>query len=306
MRIGVVDLDTSHPGSWLPIIRELGHEVVAVWDGGTVFRPGYAERFAAEHGIAVAAQTLAEVAELADAAIIHSCDWDLHLARMEPLVEAGKPILIDKPLAGNVRDLRRIVELAASGHRICGGSSLRFNFDVARLLAQPLDERGCPQTVFAGCGIDDFNYGIHAYALLWSIMGSGAEAVRHLGVNGQHKIEVAWPEGRRGYLCVGETSGWLPFYATIVTERCVHQITADSTTLYRALLEKCLPYMAGETDEPPLSPAALIEPELAAIAAQESKRRRGRAVRLEDLAEDGFAYDGAAFAAGYRKLRGDY
>ncbi|MGC8784088.1 MAG: hypothetical protein ACP5RN_06855 [Armatimonadota bacterium] len=30
MRIGIVDLDTSHPPSWIPIERELGHEIAGV------------------------------------------------------------------------------------------------------------------------------------------------------------------------------------------------------------------------------------------------------------------------------------
>ena len=44
MRIGVVDLDTSHPQNWIPIERELGHEVVGVWDGGSVHPAEYVKR----------------------------------------------------------------------------------------------------------------------------------------------------------------------------------------------------------------------------------------------------------------------
>jgi hypothetical protein len=40
LRIGIVDLDTSHPDNWVPIIKELGHRVVAVFDGGTVHDEG--------------------------------------------------------------------------------------------------------------------------------------------------------------------------------------------------------------------------------------------------------------------------
>ena len=29
MRIGIVDLDTSHPQNWIPIEREMGHDIVA-------------------------------------------------------------------------------------------------------------------------------------------------------------------------------------------------------------------------------------------------------------------------------------
>ena len=49
MKIGIVDLDTSHPQNWIPIIRDLGHEVVCVWDGGTVHPASYVETFAKDH-----------------------------------------------------------------------------------------------------------------------------------------------------------------------------------------------------------------------------------------------------------------
>ena len=31
MKIGLVDLDTSHPAAWVPILRELGHDVVGIY-----------------------------------------------------------------------------------------------------------------------------------------------------------------------------------------------------------------------------------------------------------------------------------
>ena len=48
MRIAVIDVDTSHPQNWIPIERSLGHEVVGVWDGGSVHPPEYVARFAGE------------------------------------------------------------------------------------------------------------------------------------------------------------------------------------------------------------------------------------------------------------------
>jgi len=39
MKIGVVDIDTSHPQNWIPIERTLGHDVAGLWDGGSVHPP---------------------------------------------------------------------------------------------------------------------------------------------------------------------------------------------------------------------------------------------------------------------------
>src|SRR4051812_32668314 len=109
LRIGLVDLDTSHPGTFVPILRDMGHEVTAVYDGGTIYPEGYAEKFAGEHNIPNVCHSLADMIDLVDLAIIHSCDWDIHIERARPFVEAGKAVFIDKPMAGNVKDLQQIV-----------------------------------------------------------------------------------------------------------------------------------------------------------------------------------------------------
>ena len=37
LKIGIADLDTSHPGRWVPILQEWDSvAVVACWDGGSV------------------------------------------------------------------------------------------------------------------------------------------------------------------------------------------------------------------------------------------------------------------------------
>lgn len=303
MKIGLIDLDTSHPGSWIPIIRELGHEVSVVWDGGTVWQSGYAEKFAAEQNIPVVAKSLEEMADLADAVIVHSCNWDLHISRAKYFIERGIPVLVDKPMAGNMADIKQLCRWADAGYRICGGSSLRFNDDVQQFLDQDEDTRGVPMAVLAGCGVDDFNYGIHAYSLLWSIFGSGAETVRYLGENVQKQVEIVWKDGRRGILTIGNSGNWLPFYATIVTSKGVHQLTVDASKIYKALLEKCLPYLAGEVENPPIPMRELVEPEIAAVAMMVSKDRGGAVVKIGDLSGDEYAYDGAAFGVEYKKIR---
>lgn len=302
MRIGIVDLDTSHPASWIPIERQMGHEVVGVWDGGSVHPEGYAEQFAREHNIPKVFRSLEEMAKEVDCAIIHGCDWDTHIAKARPFVEAGKAVLIDKPLAGNLRDLRQIVRWAQDGARVAGGSSLRFCTETQRWLAQPVEERGTPDTVLCGCAVDEFNYGIHAYAMLAGIMGAGAHSVQHIGKGTLRRVVVRWTDGRAGIVVIGTAERWMPFYATIVTEKGVTQYQADIAHLYRALLEAVLPYLAGDKDTPPVPVQALIEPELWALAARQSWMEGDREVVLSEVAEE-MGYDGAAFAQEYRRMK---
>ena len=303
MRIGIVDLDTSHPTAWVPIERELGHEIVGVWDGGTVHPADKAREIAEQLEIPKVYDKMEDMVGEVDCAIIHGCDWDTHVDKARPFVEAGKGVLIDKPMAGKLADLRQFVKWAEDGARIAGGSSLRYCVETQEFLAKPLDERGTPDTVLGGCGVDEFNYGIHAYSLAFGILGAGVESARHLGKGLQRRVQIDWSGGRSAVLVVGDPGSWLPFHASISTEKSVHQFIADNKKLYRALLEVALPYLAGETDTPPTPVTELIEPELAALAARRSWLEGDRVVRIDELSEDDEGYDGAAFGEEYRLKR---
>ncbi len=297
MKLGMIDLDTSHPGSWVPIIREMGHDVTCVFDGGTVFPEGYAQEFADERDIPDVCASVEEMVGQVDAAIIHSCNWDLHVERARPFVEADVAVLIDKPMVGNVADAQTLIEWGNAGKIITGGSSFRWCFETLEFLAKPAEEVGTIHAAFAGCGIDEFNYGSHAFANLFGLMGTGCESVRHLGTHVQDQFELTWSDGRRGIVTVGVT-GWLPNYATVVTEKSVVQFQPDTARIYRALLEHDLPILERKAD--PVDIHDLLEPELAAIAGLVSKDKGGEKVELSKLSGDDVGYDGAKFGREYR------
>lgn len=300
LRIGMVDLDTSHPGSFLPILREMGHEVVAVFDSGTIYPEGYAAEFAEKHHINNVCTSLEEMIPLIDLAIIHSCNWDVHIERARPFIEANKAVLIDKPLAGSLQDLQQIVTWSKEGARLAGGSSLLY----CREVMQWKEENNAADWVYGmvGCGVDEFNYGIHAYSMLSALVGPGIQSVRHLGQNVQDQYEVQWADGRRAVLSVGKNDKYLPFYATTVTRDQMSHIVVENRHLYRSILEHTLPYLAGEAPAP-LSVEDWIEPELAAIAGYFSREQEGRVIQLKDISNESASYDGAHFAEGYRKQK---
>lgn len=299
MKFGLVDLDTSHATAWLPLLREMGHEVTGVFDSRTVHPPGYAEEFAFAHSIALVHGSLEQMADAVDCAILLGCDWNGRIPKALPFVQAGKSLLIDKPLAGNVSDLMQLRDWIDAGARIAGGSSLRFCRETRDFLAQPAAAVGTPHTALCGCGHEEFFYGIHAVAMLVGIMGSGVCSVRDLGSGPQHRIQLNWAQGRSGFAIVGSTGNWMGFYATIVTEKGATQFHANTGHLYSALFEAVLPYLAGDTDRAPLAGRDLIEPELCLIAARHSRQNGGSEVWLRDLPLDS-SYDNQQFLQSYR------
>jgi len=302
--IGLVDLDTSHPQAWLSILRRLGYAVIGVCDGGTVYPPGYAAEFARRNDVPLLFDTVEDMAAHPDVkiAIVHSCDWDLHTVRAAPFVTRGKAVLIDKPIAGRLDHLEQFRAWHNAGARITGGSSLRFAPEVRRL-SQRIERDGKPRMLLTGCGVDEFNYGIHAYSMVAGILGPGIEAARHVGIQrGVHQIELRWRDGAQALLWVGGKA-WLPFYATVVHTDSVEHLQVNVDTLYDALLEQVMPYLSGVVDRAPLPFEQLIEPEMAALAVQCSLQRAGEWVSLGDRAIARAHYDGAVFGRSYRAAK---
>jgi hypothetical protein len=205
-------------------------------------------------------------------------------------------------MVGNLSDAYQLRDWAQQGVRITGGSSARYAYEVQEFLARPEEERGQPHSILCGCGVDEFNYGVHAYSLMLALMGPGVESVRYLGSSTQRQVEVVWSDKRRGILTVGANPSYLPFYATVISDRTVTHMQLDNSRLYRALLERALPYLAGAAG-PPASMDELLEVELTAVAARMSWMHSGARIFLSDLRHDDAGYDGAAFAQSYRLQR---
>jgi hypothetical protein len=307
-KLGLVGLCTSHPENWVPVIRKLTQEkrvdveVVAAWDSGETRPSGFAREFCKKFEIPQPVDKLEDMLDRVDGVIVHTTNWDKHLEQARPFVEAGKAVLLDKPIVGNLCDANQVLDWARQKKRVTGGSSLRFAFEVQEFLRRPVSERGEVYHAYAGCGTDDFNYGIHAYALLSGLMGPGIKSVQYLGSSRQKHLKVNWSDGKIGLLTVGQ-SVWLPFHITAVTTRTVVQITTDNSRIYRSLLEAQLPYLTGRVDQPPMPMQELLEPELTALAARQSWLRNGGEVFLTDLRQDDPGYDGTQFALEYRRAR---
>lgn len=308
-RIGLVGLCTSHPEGWVPVMRDLTREgkvdveVTAAWDSGETRPAGFAHDFCRDFEIPHALDKLEDMLDLVDGVIVHTTNWDKHLEQAQMFVDAGKTVYLDKPVAGNMRDLNVVMDWMKQGKRVTGGSVLRYCNEVLALLDECARSGEKIHTAYTGVGVDEFNYGIHAYAVLSCVFGPGIRSVRYIGSSVQKQIAVFWQDGRIGLLTVGKNR-WLPFHLTAVTDSKVHQVAVDNSKLYKGMLEKVLPWFSGACDVPPTAPEALLEPELAALAAKRSWETGGSEVFLTDLGETmDLAYDGTQFAREYRRAR---
>jgi hypothetical protein len=291
----------------VPVMRDLTNEglvdieVVAAWDSGETRPEGFAKTFAKDFNIPYTPDTLEEMLPLVDGVIVHTTNWDKHLEQARIFVEANKAVYLDKPVAGNLEEINQILDWIKQGKRVTGGSVLRFCREV---IACRDEVAAAGETIYTGyscIGVDDYNYGIHGYATLIAAMGPEVLSVQYIGSSNQKQILIKFSNGRVGILTVGKTK-WLPFNLTATTGSKVHQVAVDNMQLYRAMLEKVMPYFTGKTDEVPLEATSLVMPELTALAAKQSWLNNGAEVFITDIAKD-ISYDGGQFAREYRRAR---
>ena len=299
LKIGIADLDTSHPGRWVPILQEWDSvAVVACWDGGSVRPSGYAEQFAAEHNIPEVVPALTDLIPLVDVVFIQSCNWDLHAGRVRPFVEAGKGVYIDKPLAGNAADLLQLKAWAAQGADIIGGSSLRCCEEVKRIHGQT--QGSDLYTIFASGPNDFFNYGIHVIEMVQGAIGldrsTPAVAVTHLGSHNSVRLLVDYQDGLQAVLELQAATG----FSLAVSAANGHWSATVQSDFYRALLQDVVAHFRGESPFP-ADIDMLCEAVMVLLAGRESMRRgRLAPVRIDELAADAPGFDGHSFTADYR------
>ncbi|MBI3990567.1 MAG: oxidoreductase, partial [Candidatus Omnitrophica bacterium] len=170
IRIGIVDPDTSHPDSFIPIINEMGKaKVVALQNDYAVKDENDTVEFARRHNIPEICGTVEEIVGLVDVGFIQGANWDTHLPKAIPFLKAGKPVFIDKPFAGKLSDCLKFEEWGDKGAVILGSSSLRYCDEVARFLAEPVESRGEIRSIHGVVGTDEFNYGVHIVEMLQGV-----------------------------------------------------------------------------------------------------------------------------------------
>src|SRR5215510_5355238 len=146
LRAGMIGLDTSHVPAFAKIFNDpkaegevAGIRVVAGYPGGTDIpasrdRVGKFTDQLREMKIEIV-DTIPELLKRVDVVLLESVDGRIHLQEAIPVIKAGKPLWIDKPVAGSLADAIVIYELAKKHNVPCfSASSLRFNSGLDAIL----------------------------------------------------------------------------------------------------------------------------------------------------------------------------
>jgi predicted dehydrogenase len=295
LRIGILGLDTPHCVYFSKILNDPAHvehvpgaKIVAGYKGGSADienSMAKADQFARELvplNVKIYA-TVEEVGKEVDAIIIGSIDGRPHLEFVRRVLPFRKPLFVDKPLGGTLRDSIEIFQLArAAGVPCFSASSLRFIASKAALKSAALGEvRGAYST---GPGPiephhpDLFWYGIHAVESLYTVLGEGCTSVVRTHTPDADVVTGIWSGGRIGTVRVSRNSP-SPYGVTVYGSKAV--VSEKVARSYAPLVAAFVTFFKSG-----ISPVAERETlELLAFmeAADESKRRGGAPVGIADV-----------------------
>ena len=196
------------------------------------------------------------------------------------MLQARKPVFVDKPMASSLRDVIEIFRLAKKvGVPIFSSSSLRFATNTVAIHSGSLGKVTYAET-YGPCELephhpDLFWYGIHGVEALYAIMGTGCVTVQR-GMTPEGKIEVigSWRGGRKGIFREDMT-----FHGLARTKKT--EAAAGSFDGYVPLLAQIMNFF--QTGVAPVKPKETIEIFAFMEAADASKREGGAPISVRDV-----------------------
>src|SRR5436190_269207 len=146
IRAGMIGLDTSHVPAFVGLFNGpkatddvAGIKIVAGYPGGTDL-PASHDRVAKftdairAKGVEIV-DTIPQLLEKVDVVMLESVDGRIHLQEATEVIKAGKPLWIDKPVAGSLVEAIMIFELAKKHHvPVFSSSALRYGTELQALL----------------------------------------------------------------------------------------------------------------------------------------------------------------------------
>lgn len=293
-RIGIIGLDTSHSPSFAAQINNpknaYGCRVVAAYVGGSPDIPSsvnfldqYTKQVRDSLGVEIVS-SIEELCKKVDGVLLESVDGRPHLEQVKPVLNAKKPVFVDKPMAGSLTEVIEIFRLAKEAGVPCwSSSSLRYSPGIASVRTDPEfgGVMGCD--AFSPCPLEEHHpdlywYGIHGVETLFTVMGPGCETVQRAQTKDFEHVTGVWKDGRIGTFR-GIRGGKADYGCFVFGAKKIGP--GGSYTGFGPLVEEIVKFF--KTGKPPVSPEETIEIYAFMTAADESKKRGGAPVSIREV-----------------------
>jgi Oxidoreductase family, NAD-binding Rossmann fold len=298
LRAGIIGCDTSHVIAFTDVLNDpkasgdlAGVRIVAAFAGGSQDVEssrsrveGYVKELR-NKGVEIV-PSIDELLKKVDVVLLESVDGRPHLAQVKPVLAAGKPVFIDKPVAASLKDALEIYRLAEQ-HKVpvFSASSLRFSSGILSLRNDPKLGRVLGCEAHSPCSLEEhhpdlFWYGIHGVETLFTIMGPGCESVSRTHTEGTDVVVGTWKGGRIGTYR-GLRAGTQGYGGLVFGEKAI--VPIGKYEGYKPLVVEICKFF--RTGKPPVSAEETIEIMAFMEAADESKRQGGKPVTIASVME---------------------
>jgi hypothetical protein len=297
LRAGIIGLDTSHSVAFTQILNDprasddvAGCRVVAAYPKGspdikssTERVPEYTQKVV-DLGVEIV-NSIDELVQKVDVVLLETNDGRPHLEQALPVLKSGKPVFIDKPIAGSLTDAVAIFE-AARQHKtpVFSSSSLRYVSSAQAIRSGKIGEvKGCD--AYSPCALeathpDLFWYGIHGVETLFTVMGTGCESVTRVSTPAIDLAAGVWKGGRVGtFRGMREGGGKADYGGTAFGTSGTQQLGTYEG--YRPLVVEIVRFF--RSGKSPVAAEETLEIYAFMEAADESKRQGGKPVTLESV-----------------------
>lgn len=299
-RIGIIGLDTSHSLAFTkalnatePLLKYKGFKVIAAYPRGSadiessVKRiPGYIEEVK-KLGVEIVG-SIDELLERVDFILLETNDGRPHLEQALKVLKAGKPMFIDKPVAGSLSDAIAIYQTAKKYKvPIFSSSSLRYMETVQEVVHGKIGkvvgaDTYSPATL-EKTHPDLFWYGIHGVEILFAVMGRGCKEIVRIDTINTDIVVGTWNDGRTGTFR-GTRTGTHDYGGTAYGEKT--NLVLGPFKGYDNLLDQILVFF--NSGKAPVNAEETLEIYTFMEAADESKRNGGKKVQLSEVYEAHF------------------
>ncbi len=303
LRAGIIGLDTSHAIAFTQTLNKgpknpadadkvAGVRVVAAYPQGsrdiessTKRVPEYTEKIKAL-GVEIV-DSIADLLKRVDVVLLESNDGRVHWEQLQPILAAGKPVFIDKPIAASLADTIRILDAAQKAKvPMFSSSSLRYGKTTQAVRDGSIGMVMSAET-FSPVNIepthpDLYWYGIHGCESLFTVMGPGCKSVkRSTAADGKVEVVGAWAGGRTGIFRQENGTDRKGYGGKAIGKK--GEAPVGGYEGYDVLLFEIVKMF--RTGIAPVSAEETLEIYAFMEAADESKRRGGMEVTLQEVLE---------------------
>lgn len=296
LRLGLIGLDTSHVTAFTKLLNDAsgkdhvpGGKVVVAFKGGSPDIEsswsrveGYTKELQDQYGVKIV-PTIEELCSQVDAVLLTSVDGRPHLEQARPVLKARKPIFIDKPIGGTLRDAIEIFRLAKEA-KVPVFSSSSYRYYPSMIDVKKTDVGEIRSVISYGPAHlephhpDLFWYGVHPTEALFTILGPGCETVVRTTTPDTDIITGTWSGGRVGTLHALR-KGPTPHKVIVFGTKAVAEQKGSGD--YAPMLREVIKFF--QTGVAPVSPEETLNLFAFMEAADESKRQGGAPVKIADV-----------------------